>query len=127
MTPIVPAHSPVTVACPDWCIGCDEGSFTPARQVVYHASETTHVEFSRPPEGDQTGGDMSLYLYGSNGEAPVITIFWGPAGGEVTIKEAEKLAAVLTSLITRARTATYREGLTTWSPPQRPTECGQTP
>jgi hypothetical protein len=110
MTPIIPGFEPVIIACPDWCGGCDDGGFTAASQAVYHIGETVDVGFSRPPVGDQTGGDISLYLYGSNGEAPYITIFWGPAGGEVTIEEAERLAAVLTSLTTRARTAAYRDG-----------------
>lgn len=106
MTPIIPGFE--HLACPDWCGGCDCGSFTPANPVIYHGGEQISVELSRPPVGDQTGGDMSMYLYGGSGEAPIITIFWGPAGGEVTLEEAERLAAVLTSLITRARTATYR-------------------
>jgi len=106
MTPVIP---PVpAVACPSWCIQCDDnGEDADGRRLTSHDGETMKIPLSCGRVGDHSG-DMAVYLSGTNGRAPFIGLARDDQWAELTTEEAEHLAGILTSLVDQARTAELR-------------------
>lgn len=100
-TPVIP---PVpAVPCPTWCIACDgrdEG-------IAWHGGEEMKIPVSNGTAGRHSG-DITAVLGASNGERPHVDLFRGDQLAELSIAEAEHMAAVLMSLAAQARTATIR-------------------
>lgn len=106
MTPVIP--SVPAVACPSWCIQCeDSGLDENRRMIVFHNGASTKVPLSRGHIEDHFG-DMTVCLEGKNGESPVIGLSRDERWADLTMEEAEQLAAILTSLVGQVRTAEFR-------------------
>lgn len=85
--------------CPPWCQGeCD----LRRARALGHYGETTEIKLSRGALPDPFDF-LTLTLWGDVGDEPSIAIGDGNAIADLSIDEAEQMAAILTSFVARAR------------------------